>query len=1387
MTNVTVDDAGTYECQVIELNGNYAGVGNGTFVNLIILRPPEFLATPSSSIVFREGDRQTLQCLSDGVPVPTVTWYKQGEQLRSSRYLTVEGDTITFNDVRREDGGSYLCRAENSEGSLQDTTRVIVEGAPYIFIPPQDVVVLRNQEAVFQCEYEASPSNVSQRWYYEGAVVQELSQFANRHMYLPSGGLRIQNADIEDEGKFLCSPSNGIGIPPSAFAFLTVQCKLKDTSIKFGMTLVPTFLYIDPAFVISMPSHIYAARGEPVSIPCNSDAKPSVLRVLWRRNQREIAVSQSSRYSIAEDFSLTIHDTQYSDVGAYSCIPYNTVGTDGPSDAAVLRVIERPSLATSPQSAYHININGSVELPCTASGNPRPAVQWTKVDGILPAGRSIITSQGLTIFNLTKEDNGIYECSVSNEVATAVASAYVYVQLTTPHIPANVTVLTSTSSAYVAWDPGYNGGREQTFTVRYRPSNRRSWSKLTDIPETVSSILLYSLPPSTEYEFSVSAQNIFGNSGWTPSVSMETKADGETPTDGAGIPQPGVPPSPPTNLTLTVTGEGLLLSWKPPSDNSIPVSHYALEYWIEGPWLVLEDRVPGENTELLLIGLQVNTSYSFRLIAFSDSSFSEPSQPVEGDTWGMPVYRPTPPSQAIIDLTGILAGVVAGVVAHSDQSSDDSQRLPPSPPKGFFGKHLSNIKVKLSPQPKHSGRPNITIEPARSVQQNLRERFSKTSIGGRAGVYHVSSSEMLNATVSGRVDYTPPRQFSDGSTINGSEAMEAEELNGIRLMEATEQLDGCSDDSQWCDEKVSLQHPHVKFQLTSVRPPPKPDRGDYVYYHGCMLINSSSDAEQETLAANKPLPHPNGQKSPNEFSALTGGLNSQIPVDQQRYVDPFQLKSQSHGPVKENKELHDPRLALHACLESRVANSRESLGSRETLPCSATLNPMTSPSSSNHDITTHAHSIVYQTNDSSNVILLHPGRHIQGSVLPEEPHHWTSTSTLMTDREYTTQTFAPGPQVRGSQGYDDGPQDYNYPYGQEADPYVNEETVPFQNGVDDLPGYDQVPQEMDGMFHAQTVHYDDVPDELTYEAEELYASLRDEIPKRKFGVHEYALERSPSEETPPTKLDDANELSHEYTKLERDDYPYAVTAKCKGEIPSGIKLSNDSGLNSDHSSQESPQSEEASDPGTIEASLDSEDMTPSRQGPPVKSTPRPSNQSLPPVSISPLSISTNQESLSSADPQDASIVGPLPDFRHFNGYHRRDTLSPPDSHHSASSGYGSRNTSAGTRSSQSRDSGPFNSHDITLSNMSDRNLPNLSQSMPGSADEQTKYDPELEQELMEALKRYYESDEDFQRSKEEDEKEKKQKRCEELKKEFEEYRREQVNSGAKSPRKTTVV
>jgi len=40
---------------------------------------------------------------------------------------------------------------------------------------------------------------------------------------------------------------------------------------------------------------------------------------------------------------------------------------------------------------------------------------------------------------------------------------------TSPHAPTNVHVSASTSSANVSWEPGYDGGFEQTFSVWYGP------------------------------------------------------------------------------------------------------------------------------------------------------------------------------------------------------------------------------------------------------------------------------------------------------------------------------------------------------------------------------------------------------------------------------------------------------------------------------------------------------------------------------------------------------------------------------------------------------------------------------------------------------------------------------------------------------------------------------------------------------------------------------------------------------------------------------------------------------------------------------------------------------------------------------------------------------
>lgn len=310
-------------------------------------------------------------------------------------------------------------------------------------------------------------------------------------------------------------------------------------------------------------------------------------------------------------------------------------------------------------------------------------------------------------------------------------------------------------------------------------------------------------------------------------------------------------------------------------------------------------------------------------------------------------------------------------------------------------------------------------------------------------------------------------------------------------------------------------------------------------------------------------------------------------VDHQRYVAPHDpdrrlvLKPLTGSDGRLLLTMHADSVEKHTAASS----SRDSLGSRETLACSASLlhNHSWSPSFHQDTISVRApHSIVNQPtiDSSSHNSLSQPGR-VHSTDGPSRLRPSASSdrvvdpSELRLDREYTTHTFDPGSEVAGEYNqYAHPPSDCNYSCnGEEGDPYVNGLAEPLQNEVflDDLPGYGT-----DGVFQARTVHYDEVPDELTYQAEALYASLRDEIPKRKFGVHEYALERSPSDKD-LLPCDDnivplPSDLSHEYLQLEQPTYAYPVnTMVARMTSPAGVRLSNDSGLNSDHSGQDSLQ------------------------------------------------------------------------------------------------------------------------------------------------------------------------------------------------------------------------
>ncbi|KAK2489500.1 hypothetical protein MC885_017182 [Smutsia gigantea] len=65
----------------------------------------------------------------------------------------------------------------------------------------------------------------------------------------------------------------------------------------------------------------------------------------------------------------------------------------------------------------------TVELPCTASGYPVPAIRWLKDGRPLPAdSRWTKRITGLTISDLRTEDSGTYICEVTNTFGSAEAT-----------------------------------------------------------------------------------------------------------------------------------------------------------------------------------------------------------------------------------------------------------------------------------------------------------------------------------------------------------------------------------------------------------------------------------------------------------------------------------------------------------------------------------------------------------------------------------------------------------------------------------------------------------------------------------------------------------------------------------------------------------------------------------------------------------------------------------------------------------------------------------------------------------------------------------------------------------------------------------------------------
>lgn len=214
---VRYNDSGKYMCQ---MNTSPVQVKN---VYLFVKVPPEIIEDwTDTRFRVNEGATIELVCNATGVPLPVVTWYKDGNLLKvpdlnnGGEEVTSVGELLRLNNITRYCDGIYECNAENGVPPISTRRfEVTVLFPPEVSLPTKSIGHSIGKETILQCKVSASPQE-SIFWTKNGSLIPlhmykywtELYDDGQREKTL---NLNIIDIDRDDFGYYTCHASNYLG------------------------------------------------------------------------------------------------------------------------------------------------------------------------------------------------------------------------------------------------------------------------------------------------------------------------------------------------------------------------------------------------------------------------------------------------------------------------------------------------------------------------------------------------------------------------------------------------------------------------------------------------------------------------------------------------------------------------------------------------------------------------------------------------------------------------------------------------------------------------------------------------------------------------------------------------------------------------------------------------------------------------------------------------------------------------------------------------------------------------------------------------------------------------------------------------------------------------
>ncbi|ELU05781.1 hypothetical protein CAPTEDRAFT_193229 [Capitella teleta] len=195
--------------------------------------PPVLGEVSPTFLMQNPDDTLDIFCEATANPEPTLTWLKNYKELKETERITISGNRVQIRRLKAEDGGMYTCNFKNSVGQVSHGMKIVVNdggisvpgGNVYINKAPANVTENEGSRAKMQCEADGYPRNITYHWFKDRQSVQEIHGLMARAAIYADGSLVISSVIKEDSGLYSCRPSNGLGPPPEASAYLNITCE----------------------------------------------------------------------------------------------------------------------------------------------------------------------------------------------------------------------------------------------------------------------------------------------------------------------------------------------------------------------------------------------------------------------------------------------------------------------------------------------------------------------------------------------------------------------------------------------------------------------------------------------------------------------------------------------------------------------------------------------------------------------------------------------------------------------------------------------------------------------------------------------------------------------------------------------------------------------------------------------------------------------------------------------------------------------------------------------------------------------------------------------------------------------------------------------------------